>query len=239
MHRLKYLLIISLFSISVQAETKSLVSTSHSTINFGYVPQMGEYSRKITIKSNISDTLRIGKIKTYCDCITANINNDIIYPGDSIILELRLRSNNIVGRQYKVTHIYDENNIRLAKITVRASVYKKNANFETIFVEPAILNFSQFGDKGIDEAIFNISNISDETVPLELMFTYPEYFELDFPVYVESNKKAKGTVKLTKKGKSCEFGESFTFKFIDAKSQEYLFSVPVKRKVFTGKTDSK
>ncbi len=239
MHRLKYLLLILLFSISVQAETKPFVSLSHSTIDFGLIPQMGEYSRKITIKSNISDTLRMGKINTYCDCITANINNDIIYPGDSIILELRLRPSNLIGRQYKVTHVYDENNIRLAKIAVKASVYKRNANLKTILVEPAILNFSQFGDKGIDEAIFYINNVSDETVPLELMFTYSEYFELDFPVYVESNKKAKGTVKLTEKGKSCEFSESFTFKFIDAKSQEYPFSVPVKRKVFTGKTDSK
>ncbi len=239
MHLLKYSLIILLFSISVQAKTKSFVSASPSTVNFGFIPQMGEYSRKITIKSNISDTLRMGKIDTYCDCITANFNNDILYPGDSIILELRLRPNNLIGRQYKVTHVYDENNVRLAKIVVRASVYKKNANFETIFVEPVIQNFSQFGDKGIDEAVFYINNVTDETVPLELLFTNSEYFELDFPVYVESNKKAKGNVKLTKKGKSCEFSESFTFKYIDDKSQEYLFSVPVKRKVFTNKTDSK
>ena len=68
------------------------------------------------------------------------------------------------------------------------------------------------------------------------MFTNSEYFELDFPVYVEANKKAKGTVRLTDKGKSCEFGESFTFKYIDDKSQGHLFSISAKRKIFAGKT---
>lgn len=239
MHRFRYLLIILLFSISAQSQTKSLVLTSHPTANFGYIPQMGEYTRKITIKSNINDTLRIGKISTYCNCITADINKEIIYPGDSIILELRLKPENMIGKLYKVTHIYDENNARLAKITVKATVYKDITNFKTIFVEPAFLNFSHFGDQGSDEAEFYINNVSDETVPLELLFTNSEYFELDFPVYVEPNKKAKGTVKLTEKGKSREFGASFTFKYIDAKSQEFLFSISAKRKVFAGKTGNK
>jgi len=239
MQRVKCLLIILLFSISVRADVEPLVSLSSYTINFGFIPQMGEFSRKITFKSNTNDTLRIGKISTYCDCITGTFDNYVLLPGDSIVLELRLKPPKLAGRLYKVSHIYDENNVRLAKVTVKASIFEKGADFKTILVEPPILNFSQFGDKGIDKVAFFISNISDETVPLELMFTNSEYFELDFPVYVEANKKAKGTVKLTEKGKSCEFGESFTFKYIDAKSQEYLFSVPVKRKVFAGRTDSR
>jgi len=241
MHRLNCLLIIllTLISISAQARTNSWVTASNSTVNFGYVPQNGEFSRIITLRSNISDTIRIGTINTYCDCIIANLSNDILYPGDSVTLEFRLSSNNLIGRQYKVTHIYDENGARLAKITVMATAYKETTNFKTIFVEPAILNFSQFGDQGIDEATYFINNVSDETVPLELMFTNSEYFDLDFPVYVESNKKAKGTVKLTEKGKRSEFGESFTFKYIDDKSEEHLFSISIKRKVFKSKTDGK
>lgn len=241
MHRLNCLLIIlfTLISISAQAGSNSWVTASNSTVNFGYVPQNGEFSRIITLRSNVSDTIRIGTISTYCDCVIANLSNDILYPGDSVTLEFKFNTKNLVGRQYKVTHIYDENDARLAKITVMATAYKETINFKTIVVEPAILNFSQFGDKGIDEAAYYIKNVSDETVPLELMFTNSEYFDLDFPVYVESNKKAKGTVKLTEKGKRTEFGESFTFKYIDDKSEEHLFSVSIKRKVFKSKTDGK
>ncbi len=236
MQRVNYLIIILLFSISAFAQTKSFVTMSHASANFGFIPEMGEFSRKITMKSNITDTLRIGKINTYCDCVTAKFDNNILLPGDSITLEIKLMSQKLAGKIYKVTHIYDENGVRLAKVTVKASIYKDYSNFKDIFVEPAILNFSQFGDKGIEKAEFYINNVTDETIPLELMFTNSEYFELDFPVYVETNKKAKGTVKLTEKGKSSEFGESFTFKYINTKSQELLFSVSVKRKVFTDNT---
>ncbi len=237
MQRVIYLIIILLFSISSFAQTESLVTMSHATANFGYIPEMGEFTRKITMKSNISDTLRIGEINTYCDCVIAKFDNNILLPGDSITLELKLIPQKLAGKIYKVTHIYDDNGDRLAKVTVKAAIYKNHSNFEDIFVEPAVLNLSQFGDNGIEEAEFYINNVTDETIPLELIFTNNEYFELDFPVYVEPNKKAKGTVKLTDKGKSGEFGESFTFKYINSKSQELLFSVSVKRKVFAGKTD--
>lgn len=232
MPRMICVLIVFVLSVSAIAQTVPFVSLSNPTANFGYVSQEGEYSRKITLKSNIKDTLIIEKTSTYCDCVTANYDNTIIYPGDSVTLELKLKPKNLLGKLYKVTHIYAEDDIRLATVTVKGNVCKTNSNFETIFVEPAIINLSQFGDKGIDEADFYISNVSDETVPLELLFTNSEYFELDFPVYVEPNKKAKGTVKLTDKGKSSEFGESFTFNFINAKSQGFLYSVSVKRKVF-------
>lgn len=234
MHRLTCLTLILLFSASALAQTEPLMLLSHTAANFGFIPQNAEFTREISLTSNTEDTLFIGKISTYCDCITAKMSDSILYPGESAILELRLNTKNMVGKQYKVTHIYEENGVRLGKITVKASVYKNFSNFKTIFVEPTVLNFSQFGDKGTDEAEFFIKNVSEETVPLELIFENPEYFELDFPVFVEANKKARGTVKLTDKGKSCEFGESFTFKFINDKSQEFLFSMPVKRKVFSG-----
>ncbi|MCP4704033.1 MAG: DUF1573 domain-containing protein [candidate division Zixibacteria bacterium] len=239
MPRLTSLLIILLLSVSAFAQTEPFVSVSHPTVNFGYISQAGEYSRKITLKSNISDTLIIENTNTYCPCVTASYNKTTLYPGDSIILELKLRPKNLTGKIYKVTHIYVEGDIRIASLPVKGIVYKNSSNFETIFVEPANLNFSQFGDKGIDEADFYIHNASDETVPLELLFTNTEYFELDFPVYVEPNKKVKGTVKLTEKGKSNEFGESFTFKFINARSEEYLFSVSATKKFFKGKSEKK
>ena len=237
MQRVIYLIIILLFCISSFAQTESLVKMSHASANFGFIPEMGEFTRKITMKSNTADTIRIGKISTYCDCVIAKFDNNTLLPGDSIILEIKLIPQKLAGKIYKVTHIYEESGARLAKVTVKAAIYKNCNNFEDIFVEPAVLNFSQFGDKGIEKAEFYINNVTDETIPLELIFSNDEYFELSFPVYVEANKKAKGTVKLTNKGKSSEFGESFTFKYINTKSQEFLFSVSVKRKVFTAKTD--
>ncbi len=236
MQRVIYFIVILLFAISSFAQTESFVTMSHATANFGFIPEMGEFTRKITMKSNITDTLRIGKISTYCDFIRAKFDNNILLPGDSITLEIKLMPQKLAGKIYKVTHIYDESGVRLAKVTVKAAIYKNHNNFEDIFVEPAVMNFSQFGDKGIEKAEFYINNVTDETIPLELMFTNSEYFELDFPVYVEASKKAKGTVKLTDKGKSSEFGESFTFKYINTKSQELLFSVSVKRKVFADNT---
>lgn len=239
MHRLNYLLILLLFSVSAVAQTGSFVTMSQPTANFGYIPEAGEYGRKIIMRSNVLDTIRIGKISTFCDCVTAKFDSDILYPGDSITLDLKLIPQKLAGKIYKVTHIYDENGVRLAKITVRAIIYKDINNFKDIFVEPAVLNLSQFGDKGISQAEFYITNVTDETIPLELLFTNTEYFELDFPVYVEANKKVKGTVKLTEKGKSTEFGDSFTFNYINAKSETILFSVSVRRKVFANKSNDK
>ena len=131
MRQLKYLVIILLFSISALAQTKSLVTASQPVVDFGFVSGMGEYGRKITLKSNVNDTLRLGRIDTYCECITASYSSDIIYPGDSIIVELKFRPQKLIGKIYKVTHIYDESNRRLAKLTVQATIYKSVSNFIT------------------------------------------------------------------------------------------------------------
>lgn len=220
-----------------QAQGTPLVSTSDNFINFGYVPQWTDLYRIITIKSNIDEPLVIGRINTYCNCIEVTMEKTEIPPHDSIQIKLALNTNKLVGNLLKVTHIYDDNDVRLAKITVMASIYKNNEAFETINVEPPIVNFSQFGEdfNGEDKLDFAINNVSDETVPLELMRGDSKYFDLDFPVFVKPKSHAKGTIRLTDLGKTSEFAESFTFNYINSKSETKIFSVPIKRKVFEKK----
>ena len=127
--------VIFMFSGLALAQETPYVSASETVINFGYVPQWADLYRIITIKSNIDEPLIIGRINTYCSCIEATVENDRLNPHDSIQIKLNLNTNKLVGNLLKVTHIYDENNVRLAKITVMASIYKNNESFETINVE--------------------------------------------------------------------------------------------------------
>ncbi len=226
------ILLLLISSIPAFAENKSFVSLSDNSVNFGYVPQMSQFARTVTIKANTDFPIAIGKINTYCDCIETKMDKTILQPGDSINLELILNTKKLKGKLYKITHIYDENKIRLAKIAVTASIYDSSAIFKTISIEPTYINFSQFGDKGMEKINFTIHNITDETVPLELLYADTGFFDLSFPLYVDPNSKTTGVVELTANGKNSEFLESFTFEYIDANSQKFRFSVPVKRKIF-------
>lgn len=226
-------LLIALITVS-SGQTESVLSIDVERIDFGRVPQNSNFYRKIVLRSVGDETLKITKINTFCKCIKMPLERNLIPPGDSIIVELSFFSSTDVGRREWRPHIYTNARGKTRKVYIRltafiiASVEKQ----KPIYVSPHTINASQFGDSLIAEFPIQIINKSEENVPLKLLNTDDEFFDLDFPVYIAPKDTAFGKVILNEKGRKSEFEKSITFEYIDEKSEKEHYSIPVRRKIF-------
>jgi len=75
-------------------------------------------------------------------------------------------------------------------------------------------------------------NNTDSPIPLKLIRTDKDFFDLDFPVFVPASGVASGTLTLNKNGVDKEFETNITFEFINEESLVKRFSIPVFRKIY-------
>ena len=226
------ILFLVLLAASAAAQTEPWLEVSSEVIDFGYVPQNSMVLAELIIKSNFDDTLKIDRIETFYDGIVITPQKAVLLPGDTLRLKYKLFTSRFIGKKMWGTRIYSNENIGLRKITVMAHVFGRDPNFRTVTTEPYIINASQFGDKGPDEFEYKIINLTDEFIPLRLLYADTTFFDLQFPVYIEPDSEAEGKIVLNDLGKKSDFEETITFEFINDKSEAYNFSIPIRRKIF-------
>jgi hypothetical protein len=211
---------------------ETITTLSKSDINFGYVPQNAVFKGTITVRSNVNYEFAIDKILTFCDCLELSLESETIQPFDSMNITVTLNTKKQSGWKHWKPAIYDKTGTTVARFGVMAHIIPDINSFKPLRIIPPVINASQFGDKGQDEYTLEVINTTDETIPLKLLDYDATYYDLDFPVYVEPNKKAQGKITLNEKGKTSSFVNSITFEFIDAKSEKNRYSISITRKIY-------
>ncbi|SYZ73479.1 exported hypothetical protein [Candidatus Zixiibacteriota bacterium] len=218
-----------------------MVSTSYAesaielvpdSINFGIVPAKSNFYQKVILKSVGTDTLVIDSINPVCDCIKMPLDKTILPPGDSTVFEVSYASEEIVGERNRWPYIYYNRINEAKRLPIRAFMVSNLSALRPIYVTPFRIMASQFGDAKVTEFPFFIVNETSDTIPLRLLYTDNEYYSLDFPVFVPAKSRAEGKIILNEKGLESEFEKSFTFEFINSRSEAKNYSVPVIRKIY-------
>jgi hypothetical protein len=221
-----------LFLIVSSGYTESAMRLIPDSINFGIVPSKSNFYHKVILKSIGADTLVIDSINPVCDCIKIPLGRTILPPGDSTVFEVSYASQEYVGERNRWPYIYYNRVNEAKRLPIKAFMVNNLSAVRPVYVTPYRIMASQFGDAEVSEFPFFVVNETTDTIPLRLLYTDSEYFDLQFPVYVPAKSKAEGKIVLNKKGLQTEFEKSFTFEFITANSVKKNYSVPVVRKIY-------
>jgi Protein of unknown function (DUF1573) len=214
------------------ADAKPMAGISVDTVDFGIVPTMTKFYRTITLKSIGDESLVIDSVNTFCDCVSLPLDKKVLPPGDSLVTRLTYYSANFSGQIIRVTHIYTNSGRGSYQIPVTSFVVQDIEKYRPIYVKPIRITASQFGETGQTKFPFQIVNNTDSPVPLKLIRTDNDFFDLDFPVFVPASGAASGTLTLNKNGVETEFETNITFEFINEESLVKRFSIPVFRKIY-------
>jgi hypothetical protein len=231
---IRYYKILSIFLLLVAntAFARPVLTLSTGQIEFGMVPQNSLFRMKVVLKSEGDQPVVISKIDTYCDCIKMPLERTTIPPGDSLIMEVSFFSMSYVGNREWRAHIVSNSVNRRTYLSVSAFIVANVEKLKHLYVSPHTVNASQFGDHLERDFTFRIINKSDENIPLSLLYTDDEFFDIDFPGYILSKDTALGRITLNEKGVKSEFEKSITFEYVDEDSELIPYSIPVRRKIF-------
>ncbi len=201
-------------------------------LDFGRVPQYTKYYRKVVLKSTGDTPVRINKVNSFCDCILVPFNEATILPGDSLVAEIEFFSASYSSDREWRPHFYYNGPERDKYIRVMADIVIDHRKLKPIYVNPHSIVASQYGDSVQREFPLYIINVTSETVPLKLIYNDDEFYDLDFPLYILPHDTAVGKITLNDRGIASEFEKSITFEYINEKSEEKHYSIPVRRKIF-------
>lgn len=210
------------------------VGLDYPKIDFGYVPEYGKVFHHFWVRSKVDDTLYIGESKTFCECLEFTFYDSTLAPGDSIHGVVSLNPSKLLGEQHWVPAIFTRSpRARIARVDVTAIVFSDPKPIKPIYVEPMVINASWFGEKGPKEYTATLVNTSDATIPLRLIEADTTYFDLDFPVFLESGQKKEVKIVLNDRGLKENFEESIIFEYIDnVTSERKNYTIPIRRNIF-------
>lgn len=114
-------------------------------------------------------------------------------------------------------------------MTIQAIVIPRPDSTYPLVFKPYKLDLSQFTEKVIDVADFEIENVSDQALDLSVIATESDYFDLDLPQSVPAGGTVSGKITLKESKYDQSFEKSFTVEVNDAGTSR--FTVPVKRTV--------
>jgi len=228
-------LFLSVLLIAGSLAAKPALELSLDEIDFGFVPQKADFYHNVILRSIGDSPVKISEINTFCNCIGFPLEKMVILPGDSAIVRLKFNSSSYIGNREWRPHVYSNGINKIARIKIKAFIIGDVVKHRPVYVNPHTINASQFGSAVVKEFPLNLVNVSEEHVPLQLIYSDEEYFTLDFPGYISPNDTAVGKITLNEKGLATEFETYLTFEYIDDKSEKHLYSVPIRRRIFKPK----
>lgn len=147
--------------------------------------------------------------------------------GDSTILEIIFSTKKYRNRVSKRPRIQTNEGPPDKYVQIIANVVARPDSTYPLILKPYKLDLSQFGEKVRSKIDFEISNVSDQELDLELISFAGKLFEVKLPKSIKPGKTKKGTLKLTKAGIKASFEKSFTLEASDQKLSR--FTIPIKR----------
>lgn len=148
--------------------------------------------------------------------------------GDSTQLEIIFLTSKRNGTQTKSPTIQTNEGPPLRRVTISTTVVPAPDSTYPVTFKPYKLWVSRAGEVDVDEAKFEITNVSDADLEISLVGQPPGYFEVMFPEKVKAGESAECKLKVNPEFLSDAFEKSITFEFSD--NAHSRFTVPVVRR---------
>ncbi|MFQ5499310.1 MAG: DUF1573 domain-containing protein [Candidatus Zixiibacteriota bacterium] len=195
--------------------------------DFGKAVQHAKLHHAFWIKSVGDDTLRITRIEPGCGCTKAPIEDSVLAPGDSTLLQIYFSTKSFRGQVSKKPYI--ETNVDATKhyMRIMAELVTETTALRPIEITPSKLDVSQFSQKPRRSARFHISNSGDSDLRIIVVDQGNKYFDVKLPEKLSAGETIEGIIRVRDDAIEQEFEQSITFEIDD--EEHSRFSLPVKR----------
>ena len=112
-------------------------------------------------------------------------------------------------------------------VTINCDVVIRPDSTYPLVIKPYKLDISQFGEKVRDHMNFNITNVSDSDLTLELIDLPRNLVKVELPDKIEAGKSAKGELILKPAAIEESFEKSITIQVND--KDKHRFTIPIRR----------
>ncbi len=228
----KFYFILSLFALSIMAGAvfaEPKLTVPETEFDFGYVPQHAMVSHTYWLHSTGTETLKIVNVKPGCGCTKAPLQKSELAVGDSTDLEVIFSTKTFRGRQSKRTSITTNAELDPQQIKFTADVVVNPDEMYPIKISPYKFDISQFGEKERTNLEFNITNVSEDDLKIELIDIDTKMFKIKLPDNIKAGQSEKGTIEISDQYVDGEFEKSLTIELND--NDKSRFTIPIKRTV--------
>ncbi|MFZ5980335.1 MAG: DUF1573 domain-containing protein [Candidatus Zixiibacteriota bacterium] len=210
-----------------------MLEIPNEKFDFGTIPHSSTVVQQFWFKSVGTDTVKIERIRTGCDCATFDMEKNWLAPGDSMKVGFYWDSKRRTGQITRRPTIYSNiegDPLQLEFVGVCATQPDKNYPISMV---PFKFEFSKLPTVSVDSIAFTMTNHSDSNYTLSIV-SYP--FEECFyylPESIAAQKEAKGYIKVNPAYGDQEFKRSLTVKILADDGTAKRFSIPINRKIFS------
>jgi hypothetical protein len=220
---------------TTQAEPK--LTFSENEFDFGYIPQHAVVSHVFWIYSSGDAPVHIIKIVPGCSCTRMPVERDILPVGDSLRLVLTFDSRVYRGAVSKHPKIYTDQADSVNTLIFHANATARPDTIKPVQIVPYKLDISQYADHVRDKIDFEIKNVSNQDLDLNLVAYPKDLVTVQLPSKVAAGQSASATVTINPDVLDKNFERSFTFQVNDKDASR--FTVPMIRKIEKPKTNAR
>jgi len=225
------LLVVLLFWSGLSAQPK--LEVPGGEFDFGYVPHSSTVVQQFWFKSVGTDTVKIERIRTGCDCATFSMEQDWLAPGDSMKVGFYWDSKRRVGPMNRKPTIYSNIEGTPYQLSFKGVCATYPDKYYPVTVKPYRFEFSVLPTLSIDSIEFKLINQSDTAFSITTV-SYPmEECRLVIPEAVPPGKEVRGYAKINPEYLDREFKQSVTLQFNTEEGAHHRITIPIKRKIFS------
>lgn len=214
------------------ASAEPKLDVDRRKFEFGLTPQNSTLVEFFWFKSVGTDTVRIDKITTGCDCATMPLERSLLAPGDSMSVGFfwkTYRKDGNTGRYPFVTSNVKGDPLQLS---FTANVVQSLDESRPLSFSPYKVELSKIGSKSTDTVALALTNHSNNDVGLRrTSLNFPEC-TIQLPDTIKGNQTAHCRVILNPQYAEHEFERSVTIFTQSTDLSTMRFTIPIRRKFY-------
>ena len=219
----------------VLAEPK--LDIDYKSYDFGWVPHNSTGVLYCVIRSIGTDTLVINDITSSCTCLNMPLENQLLPPGDTMIIPVIWEFENIPNRTSHFCRVFtneqSSTNGKPLLLKFNGIVVVNPDSLRPVAAKPYRLEFSRMGEIDIDSVEFTLTNRSIRNLDLEVTaFPYQEC-DISVPGSLQPNSTITCWVKVKPEYADREFLSSLTIRMTDKTPFDRSLTIPIRRKLYS------
>jgi len=230
--RLKTLLVLGVLGTAGSLLGQPRFEIASNRFSFGMVPQSATVTNYFWFKSTGLDTVRIGEIKTGCDCAHMPLPRDWIAPGDSMLVGFFWETEHKIGSTGRYPYIYWSKQEDPARLFLTADISTAPDSCRPLSLKPYKAELSRLGARSIDSVGITFTSHMDAPIVLKVVSVLTDEYTFVYPDTIPPNGSAKGYVKLNPAYADKEFTGSVTCEYVASAVENKRFTIPIRRKMY-------
>jgi len=200
--------------------------------DFGITPQNGTLVQFFWFKSIGTDTVRITKLTTGCDCATMPLPRDWIAPGDSMEVGLFWHTERKVGNSGRYPYVFTNAGEDPSRIYLTANVALAIDSAQPLSIKPYRVELSRLPSMSLDTATIFLTNRTADSIQLAIVSNPVKEVRIDLPAGLAAGETVKCRFAVAPEYRDIDFERSITVLVSGGQENQARYTIPIRRKIY-------